>query len=42
MPGKFLRSGAGQKKPVEVDPGIYDSLESLIDPVTQGDILNPP
>jgi hypothetical protein len=32
-PGKIRRSGAGRKKLVEVDPGIYDALEYLIDPL---------
>ena len=40
-PGRIRRSGAGRKKLVEVDPEIYDALESLVDPVTRGDPESP-
>src|SRR5258705_10673985 len=34
---KVRRKGAGQK-PIEVkQPGIYEALESLVDPLTRGD-----
>ncbi len=41
LSGKIRRSGAGRKKLVEVDPDIYNALESLIDPVTRGDPESP-
>jgi Rhodopirellula transposase DDE domain len=39
--GRVRRAGAGRKPILEVDPGLPQALESLIDPVTRGDPESP-
>jgi hypothetical protein len=39
--GRVRRPGAGRPKLVEVQPGIKDALEQLVDPLTRGDPMSP-
>jgi hypothetical protein len=37
MPGRSRRAGAGRKPLTDVDPGLLDALDALVEPVTRGD-----
>lgn len=37
MPGRSRRAGAGRKPLTDVDPGLLDVLDALVEPVTRGD-----
>ena len=39
--GRIRRSGGGRKHLEETDPGLWDALDALIDPVTRGDPESP-
>jgi Rhodopirellula transposase DDE domain len=39
--GRVRRHGGGRKSNVSKDPGLYEDLEQLVDPVTRGDPQSP-
>src|SRR5689334_22634491 len=40
-PGRIRRPGGGRKFVEDTDPGLWDALDALIDPVTRGDPESP-
>ena len=40
-PARSRRAGGGRKRAVEVDPGLKDALEALVDPDSRGDPESP-
>ena len=40
-PGQSRRPGGGRKKATELDPGLVDAVESLVDPDSRGDPESP-
>jgi hypothetical protein len=41
VPERLRFAGAGRKAAIEVDPGLSDALEKLVDPMTRGDPQSP-
>ncbi len=39
--GRVRRSGGGRKRAVELDPGLRDALDRLVEPTTRGDPTSP-
>ena len=39
--GRVRRAGAGQVPILEREPGLWEALEGLVDPVTRGDPMSP-
>jgi hypothetical protein len=39
--GRVRRAGAGQVAILEREPGLWEALEGLVDPVTRGDLMSP-
>src|SRR6476469_7213702 len=37
IPGRIRRPGAGRPAAGTADPGLWDALDALVDPVTRGD-----
>lgn len=40
-PGRIRRAGGGRRPLAELDPGLTDALESLVEPLTRGDPMSP-
>ena len=39
--GRVRRPGGGRKRAVELDPGLQDALDRLVEPTTRGDPMSP-